>query len=61
LRRCDVVYITNHAPFAEELEKLYVRRADSVESAISAALQKHGPDARIAVIPEGPYVLPALA
>ncbi|NNJ26101.1 nickel-dependent lactate racemase [Alienimonas chondri] len=60
LRRCEVVYVTN-APFADQLEKLYVTRADSVESAVSAALKKHGPNARIAAIPEGPYVLPTLS
>ncbi len=61
LRRCEVVYVTHHAPFADKLDKLYVTRAKSVESAIAAALEKHGPNARIAVIPEGPYVLPTLA
>ena len=60
LRRCEVVYVTD-APFADELEKLYVTRAASVEAAVSAALDKHGPGCRIAVIPEGPYVLPTLA
>ncbi|MFH5805112.1 nickel-dependent lactate racemase [Alienimonas sp. DA493] len=60
LRRCEVVYVTHHAPFAEQLEKLYVTRADSVETAVAAALKKHGADARIAVVPEGPYVLPTL-
>ena len=60
LRRCEVVYVTD-APFADRLDDLYVRRAASVEAAVAAALAKHGPDARVAVIPEGPYVLPTLA
>ena len=59
LRRCEVVYVTD-APFADRLEELYVKRAATVEAAVAAALEKHGPDARIAVIPEGPYVLPTL-
>ena len=59
LRTCEVVYVTG-APFAEELESLYVTRAPAVESAVAAALAKHGPAARVAVIPEGPYVLPVL-
>ena len=59
LRRCEVVYVTD-APFADDLDKLYVRRAESVEAAVSAALRKHGGDARVAVVPEGPYVLPVL-
>ena len=60
LRRCEVVYVTD-APFAGDLEKLYVKRAASVEAAVTAALRKHGPGCRIAAVPEGPYVLPALA
>lgn len=59
LRRCKVVYVTD-APFADQLDKLYVTRAPTVEAAVAAALAKHGPAARIAVIPEGPYVLPVL-
>ena len=60
LRRCEVVYVTD-APFADDLEKFYVTRAASVEAAVAAALEKYGPGARVAVIPEGPYVLPTLA
>ena len=60
LRRCEVVYVTD-APFADRLDELYVNRAASVEAALAAALEKHGPDCRIAAIPEGPYVLPTLA
>ena len=60
LRRCEVVYVTE-APFAGDLEKLYVKRAGSVEAAVSAAIERHGPGCRVAVVPEGPYVLPALA
>ena len=60
LRRCRVVYVTD-APFAEDLEKLYVTRAPSVAAAVAAAIEKYGPACRIAAVPEGPYVLPALA
>ena len=35
-------------------------RAASVESALRACLQKHGPSAKIAVVPEGPYVIPVV-
>ena len=31
--------------------------ADSVETAVAESLAEYGPDARIAVIPKGPYVL----
>lgn len=46
---------------AEVIERHYVGTAPSVEAAVAEALAHHGPDARIAVIPEGPYVLPVLA
>ena len=59
-RRCDVVYVTDGLP-PLELDRLFVRHAATVEAAVAAALQKHGPDARVAVVPKGPYVLPVLA
>ena len=42
---------------ADRLRRLFVDTAPSVEAAVAAALQRHGPAARIAVIPKGPYVL----
>jgi len=33
-------------------------RADSVENAMQLCLQKYGPSAKIAIVPEGPYVIP---
>jgi nickel-dependent lactate racemase len=42
---------------AETLRRLYVDPAPSVESAVADCLAEYGPDATIAVIPEGPYVL----
>ncbi len=42
----------------ETLGKLFVTPADSVESGIAMALAKHGPNATIAAIPKGPYVIP---
>jgi hypothetical protein len=32
-----------------------------VEQAIAEALVEYGPNARIAVVPKGPYVLPVVA
>jgi len=44
-----------------ELQKeLFVEPVDSVEEGIEKALARHGGDAKIAVIPKGPYVLPAV-
>lgn len=45
----------------ETASKLFVIPHLSVEDAISAALADNGPDATIAVIPKGPYVLPQVA
>ncbi len=45
----------------EQQRELFVEPVDSVEVGLEQALSKHGPDATIAVIPEGPYVMPCLA
>ncbi|QDT37320.1 nickel-dependent lactate racemase [Stratiformator vulcanicus] len=59
-RKVEVVYVTGGlAP--EELDRLFVSSAPTVEAAIESALDKHGSDARIAVVPKGPYVMPVLA
>jgi nickel-dependent lactate racemase len=42
---------------AEVLDRLYVRSSPSVEQAVDDALDEYGPQATIAVIPKGPYVL----
>jgi hypothetical protein len=46
---------------AEVLSGLFVEPAPSVEAAVAEALEGYGPEARVAVIPKGPYVLPVLA
>lgn len=59
-RKARVRYVSDGlAP--EVLSGLFVEPAPSVEAALAEALAEHGPDARIAVIPKGPYVLPMLA
>jgi lactate racemase len=40
--------------------QLFVEPVASVEKGVAEALRRHGPDATIAVIPEGPYVLACL-
>ena len=45
----------------EALRRLFVEPAASVEAAVADALAEHGPEATIAVIPDGPYVLAELA
>ncbi len=55
-RKAEVKMVSDGMP-AETINKLFVQSADSVEQAVDEALRKHGADARIAVIPKGPYVL----
>ena len=44
----------------DRLRRLFVVPQPSIEAAIERALALHGPDATIAAIPKGPYVLPGL-
>ena len=57
LDMCEILYYTDGLD-AETLSDLLVTPVESVESGLQRALEKHGPDAKIAVIPDGPYVLP---
>jgi nickel-dependent lactate racemase len=59
-RKVKVKVVSDGLP-AEELARLFVEPAESVESALAASLEEYGPDATVAVIPKGPYVLPTLA
>ena len=45
---------------SEVQQELFVEPVASVEAAVERALAKAGPQATIAVIPEGPYVLACL-
>jgi hypothetical protein len=42
----------------ETLRQCHVEPASSVEQAVADCLKEYGADAKIAVIPKGPYVLP---
>jgi hypothetical protein len=46
---------------AEVLRRMFVDTAPTVEAAVAAALQRHGPGAKIVAIPKGPYVLAEVA
>ncbi len=59
LRKAEVFMYCDGIP-REKLARLFVKPIESVEAGIQEAIRKHGPDARIAVIPEGPYVLPTI-
>ena len=41
----------------EELKDVFVKPVPSVEEAIAASVEAHG-EKEIAVVPEGPYVIP---
>lgn len=57
LLKCEVMVVTDGvAP--EVLRDCLLTPMPSVEEALSAALKKHGNDATLVVIPEGPYVTP---
>jgi nickel-dependent lactate racemase len=57
LERCRVKVVT-HGLSPEVLRQCHVEPADTVEQAVADSLAEHGPAARVAVIPKGPYVLP---
>lgn len=59
LRRCRVISVSE-LPEADQ-RRLPFERAATVEEAVERALKDRGPGARIAVVPEGPYVLGCLA
>jgi nickel-dependent lactate racemase len=58
-KHAEVTVVTDGlAP--DTLKRLFVDSAPTVEQAVADALRRHGPEATIAVIPKGPYVLPEL-
>ena len=59
-RKAKVKYVSHGLP-SETLERLFVASAPSVEQAVADSLNEYGADARIAVIPNGPYILPVVA
>ena len=59
-RQARIRVVTKGLP-ADVLRRFYVEPAESVEAAVAEALQQYGPQATIAVIPKGPYVLAEVA
>ena len=57
---CRICVVSDGLP-ADVLRRMYVDTAPSVEAAVAAALERHGPGATIAAIPKGPYVLAEVA
>jgi nickel-dependent lactate racemase len=57
LGTCRVKVVSRGLP-PDTLRMCRVEPAASVETAVAESLAEYGPDARMAVIPKGPYVLP---
>jgi nickel-dependent lactate racemase len=55
-RKARVKIISDGLP-AETINSLFVESAPSVEQAVAESLAEYGPQATLAVIPKGPYVL----
>ncbi|MFN4258441.1 MAG: nickel-dependent lactate racemase [Gemmataceae bacterium] len=58
--RCKVKLVSDGLP-ADTLRRCHVEPAPSVEQALADSLAEYGPQAKVAVIPKGPYVLPYVA
>ena len=59
-RKARVKIVSDGLP-ASVLETLFVEPVATVEQAVADSLAEYGPDAMVAVIPKGPYVLPLVA
>ncbi len=59
-RKAKVKIVSDGLP-PETINRLFVEAAPSVEAALDASLSEYGPDATLAVIPKGPYVLAQVA
>ncbi len=60
VRRKARVKVVSDGLSPEILARCFVEHAPSVEQAVASSLAEYGPEATIAVIPKGPYVLPTL-
>jgi lactate racemase len=59
VRKAEVLCYTEGIA-AHTLARCFVTPVSSAEEGLARALTKHGPAARLAVIPKGPYVVPVL-
>lgn len=55
-RKARITYVTEGLD-PGTLRRLFVGSSPSVEAAVAEALERCGPDAQVAVVPRGPYVL----
>ncbi|MFN0021792.1 MAG: nickel-dependent lactate racemase [Pirellulaceae bacterium] len=61
VRRKAKVKMVSGGISAQILSGLFVEPAPTIEAAVAASLAEYGPDATMAVIPKGPYVLAQVA
>ena len=61
VRRKAKVKIVSHGLPSDVLNSLFVESAPTIEQAVAESLAEYGSEARIAVIPKGPYVLAQIA
>lgn len=54
------IYLYTDGLDASDIHNYLVHPISSVEEGIARALEHHGPEATIAVVPKGPYVMPTL-
>ncbi len=59
LRKGKVKVVSNGLP-PEEFRRYYVSHVPTVEQAVAESIAEYGPNATIAVLPDGPYVLAEL-
>lgn len=59
-RKARVKIVSDGLP-AATIDRLFVESAPSVEAAVAESLAEYGPQATVAVIPKGPYVLAQVA
>jgi len=52
----DCVLVSSGIP-EEQRRRLFIRSASTLDDAVREGIRRHGPSARIAVIPKGPYTL----
>jgi nickel-dependent lactate racemase len=57
MERCRVKVVSDGVP-AETLRRCHVEPASTVEEAVEKCLADYGPNAKVGVVPKGPYVVP---
>lgn len=60
INKAKVGFFTEGIP-AGELRKYYLDPVDNIDKAICEAMEKYGPDTKIALIPDGPHVLAGIS